>query len=159
MPAAPLLMTAEEVTAFVVAHFPQSEGMAKLVHLEPGRLVCRRFVTQANLRPGGTVSGPTMMALADTAAYFLVLVSVGPVELAVTSQLSIQFLRKPKPADLLATAELLRLSKRQMVCTIVIHSDGDDEPVAHVTATYAIPSGQPGDRRALGGAGAKAAGA
>lgn len=153
MPAAPLLMTAEEVTAFVASHFPQSEGMAKLVHLEPGRLVCRRFVTQANLRPGGTVSGPTMMALADTAAYFLVLVSVGPVELAVTSQLSIQFLRKPRLTDLLATAELLRLSKRQMVCTVAIHSDGEEEPVAHVTVTYAIPSGQPGDRRGSSGGG------
>lgn len=153
MPAAPLLMTAEEVSAFVAAQFPQSEGMAKLVHLEPGRLVCRRFVTQANLRPGGTVSGPTMMALADTAAYFLVLVSVGPVELAVTSQLSIQFLRKPRLADLLATAELLRLSKRQMVCTVAIHSDGEDDPVAHVTATYAIPPGQPGDRRGSSGSG------
>ncbi len=151
MPTAPLLMTAEEVSAFVAEQFPQSEGMAKLVHLEPGRVVCRRLVTAAQLRPGGTVSGPTMMALADTAAYYLVLASVGPVELAVTSQLSIQFLRKPKPVDLLATAELLRLSKRQLVCTIAICSDGDDDPVAHVTASYSIPSGQPGDRRQFQG--------
>lgn len=148
MPAAPLRMTIAEVTAFVAEQFPQSEGMARLEHLEPGRVVCRRVVSHAHLRPGGTVSGPTMMALADTAAYFLVLVSVGPVELAVTSELSIHFLRKPRPADLIATASMLRLSKRQLVCTIEIHSEGEPDPVAHVTATYAIPSGQPGDRRA-----------
>ena len=147
MPAAPLLMTIAEVSAFVTEQFPQSEGMAKVDHIEPGCVVCRRSVTGANLRPGGTVSGPTMMALADTAAYFLVLVSVGPVELAVTSELSIRFLRKPRPTDLIATARTLRLSKRQLVCTIEIHSEGEPDPVAHVTATYAIPPGQPGDRR------------
>lgn len=139
MPTAPLKMTIAEVTAFVAREFPQSEGMSTLEHLEPGRAVARRRVTTAHLRPGGTVSGPTMMALADTAAYFLVLASVGPVALAVTQHLSIHFLRKPRPADLLATADLLRLSKRQLVCTIAIHTDGDPDPVAHVTATYALP--------------------
>jgi uncharacterized protein (TIGR00369 family) len=148
MPAAPLKMTLAEVSAFVAALFPQSEGMVTLDHLEPGRVVCRRVVTSANLRPGGTVSGPTMMALADTAAYFLVLATIGPVELAVTSHLSIHFLRKPRLTDLIATADLLRLSKRQLVCTIELHSEGEPDPVAHVTATYAIPSSQPGDRRA-----------
>ncbi len=140
MPTAPLQMTIAEVTAFVAQEFPQSEGMSVLEELEPGRVVCRRRVDYSHLRPGGTVSGPTMMALADTAAYYLVLASVGPVALAVTSHLSIHFLRKPRPADLIATAQLLRLSKRQLVCTIELHSDGEPDPVAHVTATYAIPS-------------------
>jgi acyl-coenzyme A thioesterase PaaI-like protein len=74
--------------------------------------------------PGGTVSGPMIMALADTATYFLVLVSVGPVELAVTSELSIHFLRKPRPTGPIATARPLCLSRRQLVCTIEIHSEG-----------------------------------
>ncbi len=147
MPTAPLHMTAAEIVAFLAAEFPQAKGLVAIEHLEPGRVVCRRAIGEANLRPGGTVSGPTMMALADTAAYFLVLASVGPVALAVTSHLSIEFLRKPRPADLLATADLLRLSKRQMVCTVAVHSDGDADPVAHVTCTYAIPTGQAGDRR------------
>lgn len=147
MPTAPLHMTAAEIAAFLAGEFPQAEGVAKIEHLEPGRVVCRRAIGHANLRPGGTVSGPTMMALADTAAYFLVLACVGPVALAVTSHLSIEFLRKPRPTDLLATADLLRLSKRQMVCTVAIHSDGEPDPVAHVTCTYAIPPGQSGDRR------------
>jgi uncharacterized protein (TIGR00369 family) len=147
MPTAPLQMTAEEIATFLAGEFPQAEGVARIEHLEPGRVVCRRVVGHANLRPGGTVSGPTMMALADTAAYFLVLACVGPVALAVTSHLSIEFLRKPRLVDLLATAELLRLSRRQMVCTVELHSEGEPDPVAHVTATYAIPSGQAGDRR------------
>jgi acyl-coenzyme A thioesterase PaaI-like protein len=81
-----------------------------------------------------------MMALADVAAYYLVLASVGPVALAVTQHLSIHFLRKPPLADLLATADLLRLSKRQAVCTVEIHTEGDPDPVAHATVTYAIPA-------------------
>jgi len=93
------------------------------------------------LRPGGTVSGPVMMGLADAALYGLILSRLGPVELAVTTNLSINFLRKPAPADLLADARLLKLGKRLAIGEVSLYSDITDasDPVAHVTGTYSIP--------------------
>ena len=93
------------------------------------------------LRPGGTIAGPVMMGLADAAIYALVLSRIGAVELAVTTQLSINFLRKPLPGDVIADARMLKLGKRLAVAEARMYSeDGDpDEPVAHVTATYSIP--------------------
>lgn len=93
------------------------------------------------LRPGGTVSGPVMMALADAAMYALVLSKVGLVELAVTTNLSINFLRKPQPGDLMAEARMLKLGKRLAVGEVHLYSDGQSasESVAHVTSTYSIP--------------------
>ena len=92
------------------------------------------------IRPGGTISGPTMMALADFAMYVGVLASIGPVPLAVTTNLNINFLRKPEARDLIAECRLLKLGKRLAVGEVAIRSDGVDEPVAHVTSTYSIPS-------------------
>ena len=102
----------------------------------------------AFLRPGGTLSGPTLMTLADTAMYYLVLAHVGPVSLAVTSNLTIHFLRRPAPRDLLAEARMLRLGGRSAVGDVVIRSDGDPAPVAHATVAYALPpaGGGPGGR-------------
>ncbi len=93
------------------------------------------------LRPGNTIGGPTMMALADYAMYFAVLSAIGWVPLAVTTNLTINFLSKPKSADLLAEARLLKLGKRLAVGEISIHSEGEDDLVAHVTSTYSIPPG------------------
>ncbi len=93
------------------------------------------------LRPGGTISGPVMMALADAAMYALVLSRIGPVELAVTTNLSINFLAKPAPGDIIAQASMLKLGKRLAVGEVTLYSDGEnnDLPVAHVTSTYSIP--------------------
>lgn len=91
------------------------------------------------LRPGGTISGPVMMGMADFALYAAVLSRIGMVELAVTTSLNINFLRRPKPGDMLAEASLLKLGRRLAVGEITLHTDGDAEPVAHVTATYSIP--------------------
>jgi uncharacterized protein (TIGR00369 family) len=91
------------------------------------------------LRPGGTISGPSMMGLADFAMYCAVLASIGPVPLAVTTNININFLRRPAPCDLVAEARLMKLGKRLAVGEVTIRSDGEDEPVAHVTATYSIP--------------------
>ncbi len=103
-------------------------------------VVMRAEVNQQHLRPGGTVAGPVMMGLADAAVYALILSRIGPVELAVTTNLSINFLRKPKPADLLARASMLKLGKRLAIAEASIYSEKlDSEPVAHVTATYSIP--------------------
>lgn len=98
----------------------------------------RRYDPQL-LRPGGTVGGATMMALADYAMYFAVLGAVGWVPLAVTTNLSINFLRKPGTRDLVATARLLKLGKRLAVGEIHIRSEGNDDLVAQATATYSIP--------------------
>ena len=80
-----------------------------------------------------------MMALADFAMYVAVLASIGPVPLAVTTNLNINFLRKPAPRDLIGGGRLLKLGKRLAVGEVTIRSDGEEEPVAHVTSTYSIP--------------------
>lgn len=91
------------------------------------------------LRPGGTVSGPTMMALADATMYAVVLGAIGIVKLAVTTSFNINFLHRPSPADLMAEGRLLKLGKRLAVIEVMLHSDGHDAPVAHATGTYSIP--------------------
>ncbi len=91
------------------------------------------------LRPGGTVSGPTMMALADATMYAVVLGAIGIVKLAVTTSFNINFLHRPGPADLMAEGRLLKLGRRLAVIEVTLHSDGHDEPVAHATGTYSIP--------------------
>lgn len=89
------------------------------------------------MRPGGTISGPALMGLADTTAYFLTLAHVGPVPGAATANLDIHFLVRPGPSDVIAKGRLLRLGRRLCVCTVDLHS-GDDL-VAHATVTYALP--------------------
>lgn len=95
---------------------------------------------QELLRPGGTISGPAQMALADCAAYAALLGAIGNVPLAVTTSLSMNFLRKPLPGDLTCSCKLLKLGKRLAVADASVFSEGREEPVSHVTATYAIPS-------------------
>ena len=104
----------------------------------------RRKFNEKSLRPGGTISGPTMMGLTDFAIYVAILASVGPVPLAVTTSLNINFLRKPAQRDLIAAARLIKLGKRLAVGEVEIYCDGEDEMVAHATSTYSIPP--PGGR-------------
>ena len=92
-----------------------------------------------NLRPGGTVSGPTLMAMVDFGFYLLLLGRLGPVALAVTTNLNINFMRKPEPADLLGEGRLMKLGRSLAVGDFTIWSDGKKEPVAHATVTYSIP--------------------
>ncbi|HLJ64155.1 MAG TPA: PaaI family thioesterase, partial [Stellaceae bacterium] len=91
------------------------------------------------LRPGGTIGGPLQMALADLAMYAAVMAAAGPVEAAVTTNLTMNFLRKPGPADLLAHARLLKLGKRLAVGEVELYSEGEPDMVAHATVTYSIP--------------------
>ncbi len=100
----------------------------------------RQAYRDAFLRPGGTISGPTMMALADFAMYVAVLASIGPVPLAVTTSLSINFLRKPGTAELVAEARLMKLGKRLAVGEVNLLSGTSPDPIAHVTSTYSIPT-------------------
>ena len=96
-------------------------------------------VGKQHLRPGDTVSGPTLMALADVAMYAALLGEIGLVPLAVTTNLNINFLRKPAQRDVVGEARLLKVGKRLAVGEVTLFSDGDPEPVAHVTSTYSIP--------------------
>ncbi len=138
------VMTLEELRAFFVDAFPQALGPTRdetqIEEIGPGRVLVRRKVFEVNLRPGGTVSGPTMMALADHAMYAVILGHIGPVALAVTTNLNINFLRKPGLQDLLAEGRLLKLGKRLAVGEVTLfNEDEEDDPVAHVTSTYSIP--------------------
>jgi uncharacterized protein (TIGR00369 family) len=138
----PVVMTIDELERFLSAEFPQAfhpdSGLAIEALWDGGCRVRQAFRT-ASLRPGGTISGPTMMALADFAMYVAVLAAIGPVPLAVTINLNINFLRKPAQRDLLAEARLLKLGKRLAAGEVTIRSDGEEAPVAHVTSTYSIP--------------------
>ncbi len=103
-----------------------------------GARIRKHFSTQS-LRPGGTIAGTTLMTLADVAPYIAILATIGWVPLAVTINLSINFLRKPPQRDLFADARLIKLGKRLAVSEISIRSDGDEDLVAHATSTYSIP--------------------
>lgn len=107
--------------------------------LEAGRATVRMPFREDFIRPGGTVSGPVQMALADLVMYAVVLSLIGRVELAVTTNLTCNFLRRPKPADLIGKGHILKLGKRLAVGEVLLYSEGDPEPVAHVTCTYSIP--------------------
>jgi uncharacterized protein (TIGR00369 family) len=139
---APPVMTVVELERFMAAELPQiyhsDSGLAIEAVWDGGARVRQAF-RGASIRPGGTISGPTMMALADFAMYAAVLAAIGPVPLAVTTNLNINFLRKPAPRDLVADARLLKLGKRLAVGEVTILSEGEEDPVAHVTATYSIP--------------------
>ncbi len=93
------------------------------------------------LRPGGSVAGPIMMGLADAAFYAVIMGNIGPMELAVTTDLSFHFLRKPPPGDILATATVLKLGKRLVVCEAKLVSEAlpAEQIVAHATGTYSLP--------------------
>jgi uncharacterized protein (TIGR00369 family) len=136
-----LKMTSVEVLDFVREVFPQSRSLAQIEELREGFVKIRMPVTERNLRPGATVSGPTLMAIADTGMYYLVLAMLGPVALALTTNLNIDFLRAPKLADIIAETEMLKLGKRLAVGRVTIYSEGSDAPVAHATVTYSIPPG------------------
>jgi len=131
-------MTPEEINQFLAQAF--SGGTPPLVEAADGQTArCRITYSPNQIRPGGTLSGPTMMALADTAAYALVLSAIGFEPLAVTTNLSIQFMRKPKPTDLIAEVRMMKLGKTMAVMDAGIRSDGETDMVAHAVITYAIP--------------------
>ena len=141
------LLTLEQFRTLMDERLPFAAMMGLAIDaIEPRAVRMRAVYDERFLRPGGTVAGPIMMGLADAAMYALVLSRIGPVELAVTTGLSINFLRRPAPGDVLAESRLLKLGRRLAVGEVTLWSEGGrrDEPVAHVTATYSIP---PPERR------------
>ena len=127
-----------ELQAFLSKEFPQKNFLIEC--FEKDTVTIRRRVSSADLRPGGTVSGPTMMDLADCSLYVAILREIGLVALAVTTSLNINFLRKPVAGkDLIGVCKILKLGRSLAVGEVSIYYEGDDEPVAHSVGTYAIP--------------------
>jgi uncharacterized protein (TIGR00369 family) len=136
------VMTRDELTAFLDQEFPQMHGGGRAYFVEEvGPLTARMRMDyhERHLRPGGTISGPAMMALADLALYAAILANIGPVALAVTTSLTFNFLRKPEPRALTADCRLLKLGKRLAVGEVSIFSEGNPDVVCHSTGTYSIP--------------------
>ena len=133
-------MTPDEIREFLEREFPQAlEFGGEIERLDDESLTMALSADVQHLRPGGTVSGPTLMTLADTAMYLLILSRIGPVRLAVTTHLSIDFLRRPPPGAIRATAELLKLGKRLAVGRVTLVGEAGPEAIAHASITYALP--------------------
>lgn len=135
-----LVMTIDELDAFLHDEFPQAAGKFIIDELTEDEVVVRRPATEDTLRPGGTVSGPVIFGLADMAVYIKTLAHIGPQGLAVTTNASIDFMRKPRAgADLVARCRLLKLGRVLVVGEVLINSQGDEKPVARASMTYSIP--------------------
>lgn len=133
------VMSLEDLRAFMKREFPQLDESFEIVSLDNGSATMHLHADNQHLRPGGTVSGPSLFALADVAAYAAILGHIGPVALAVTTNLNINFLRKANPGTVEAVARILKLGKRLAVLDISMISSETSELIAHATATYSIP--------------------
>jgi uncharacterized protein (TIGR00369 family) len=137
-------MTSAELEVFLDTEFPQMRPMRlRIDHWDGATMRVAMPIGEEHLRPGGTVSGPAMVALADCAAYLLILGLIGPVALAVTTNLNINFLRKPGRGDLTAEATMLKLGKALAIVEIGLTSAGAEGLVAHSVQTYSIPPARP----------------
>jgi len=128
----------QEIIDFLKQEFPQFTYTIEAVGEQISSI--RHPISHNDLRPGGTVSGPTLFGIADAALYVAILGELGIVALAVTTNMSINFLRKPSATcDIIAHCKLLKVGKTLIVGDVMIYSEGDDAPVAHAVGTYAIP--------------------
>lgn len=128
----------EEIEAFFEKDFPQRSATVEAVR--PGGAIVRRKVDHGDLRPGGTVSGPTLMAVADLALYVAILGEIGIVPLTVTTSLNVNFLRKPaSDRDILGDCTLLKVGRSLAIGEVSLYSEGSDALVAHAVGTYSIP--------------------
>ncbi|MFY1707832.1 PaaI family thioesterase [Tritonibacter scottomollicae] len=135
-----LVFETPQLMTYLEEVFPQINGEFSVDALRPGEITMRLNVQERHLRPGGTVSGPSMFALADVAVYALVLAHLGGEALAVTTNASFDFMRKPDGGrDLLGQARLLKLGRTLAVGDVLLFSEGKAEPVARSTMTYSIP--------------------
>jgi len=136
-------LTPQQVMALVDEHFPQvheGNGRLSLEFLAPMTVHVRMAHDPRAVRPGGTVSGPAMFKLADFSVYAIILAELGEAALqAVTTSMTINFLRRPQPGDIVAQTRLIKLGRRLAVAEIEIYAHGDPEMVAHATSTYALP--------------------
>jgi uncharacterized protein (TIGR00369 family) len=133
------LLDTKQLQAILEAAFPGTE-VPRVQEVDGDTVLVRQLVTDRHGRPGGTLSGPTMMMLADTAAWMAILAQIGPVLLAVTTSLHIDFLRKPDIADLMARATVLKIGRKLAVVDVSLFSLGHEELVAKAQVTYSLPS-------------------
>lgn len=133
-------LTISEVEAYLAEVFPQMRGEFQIDALNEEQTLMRLTPEERHLRPGGTVSGPTMFALADVAAYVAILAKIGRVALAVTTHCSIDFMRKPQPGvDLIAEGTILKLGRSLAVVDVKLRSEGQADVAAAASLTYSIP--------------------
>lgn len=136
----PLKMDRAALTEFMRDAFPQVRGDFIVEDVAPMRISIRMPITDRHLRPGGTVSGPAMFTLADVSVYLAVLAMIGPKALAVTTSISMDFMRKPSAqADLISKCQILKLGKVLAVGDVLMYSEGEQDPVARASMTYSIP--------------------
>ena len=135
-----LKFTIPEMARFLGQVFPQVAGQFTIDQMDEALLIMLLHNDERHLRPGGTVSGPSMFALADVAAYVATMARIGPEALTVTTHCSIDFMRKPAAGvDILAHARVLKLGRTLSVTDVLLYAEGDTDPVAHASLTYAIP--------------------
>ena len=136
------MTTKEEITAFIAAELPQTKCVVREVG--NGGATVSHEIGPSELRPGGTVSGPVLMGVADVALYVAILGEIGIVPLAVTTSLTINFFRKPAAnKSIIGVCKLLKVGKVLAVGEVFLYSEGTSEPVAHVVGTYSIPPRAP----------------
>jgi len=133
------LLSADQLSAFLAREFPQIGQTYAVEAVGPMTARMRLLTGETHLRPGGTISGPSMFGLADVALYAAILANIGPVALAVTTNLNINFLRRPEPEDLIGEARLMKLGKRLAVGEVAISMAKGGDLVAHAVGTYSIP--------------------
>jgi len=134
------LMNVSQLHRFLVDVFPQVKNDFRIESVSSSEIKVKMFVQDKHLRPGDTISGPSMFGLADVSVYLLTIAQIGPKALAVTTNISMDFMRKPSGGnDLVAWARLLKLGRRLSVGEVLIFSDDLDNPVARASMTYSIP--------------------
>ena len=133
------LMSKIDLENFLEKEFPQVSNNFKILNTKPNSLSMLMHISDEHLRPGGTVSGPTMFLLADVSFYLATLSMIGPKSLTVTTNCSINFLRKPNISNLVSESRVLKIGKTLSVGDVLIYSKGIKEPVAHASLTYSIP--------------------
>ena len=134
-----MLMTKQSLTDFLDQEFPQVSKNLEIIDVSEDNFSMLMKISNEHLRPGGTVSGPTMFLLADVSFYLATLNIIGPKSLTVTTNCSINFLRKPNEKNLISKTRILKLGKTLSVGDVLIYSEGIDEAVAHASLTYSIP--------------------
>ena len=133
-------ITVERFNQTIRDELPLAHEMGMLANsISHGKAVLRLPFRENMIRPGGTIAGPFMMALADVAMYAIALSIIGEVQLAVTTSFNVNFLHRPLPADLIAQGKVLKAGKRLVVSDVTVYSEGNEKAVAHAIGTYSIP--------------------
>jgi acyl-coenzyme A thioesterase PaaI-like protein len=128
----------QEIKAFLKQEFPQF--VSKIEDVGERASSIRHHVTEADLRPGGTVSGPVLFAIADSGLYVAILGEIGIVPLAVTTNMNMNFLNKPSSTkDIIAKCKLIKVGRNLIVGEVYLYSEGNESPIAHAVGTYSIP--------------------